>query len=100
MTELYYQAPPGKQFEELKKKAIEVWQEFDDTYGYATKKIDQIKNLKNIGDNFMSMVAVFDVFNQLKLARKLTPKTRKAVADRIKDGGTPDIYNVFIAKKK
>jgi len=96
MTELYYTPPTEKQFNELKEIAIEIWETYDDKHGYATEKINQIKDLKNVSDNFMYMVAMFDISNQGRLSIMLSHKTRKAVENRLKAGGTPDTYNVFI----
>lgn len=104
MSELYY-TPPTKatqeQFDELKAKAIELWKEVDkdnDKYGYASEKINKIKDLENVGDNFIYMVAMYDSINQLLLAGRLSPETKQAVADMIKDGGTPDFLNPFLLK--
>ena len=85
MTKLYYTPPTDKQFNELKEKAIEIWLGYDDTYGYASEKINAIKDIKNIQDNFMYMVAMFDIHNQAKLAWLLSPEARKAVIERLKD---------------
>jgi len=88
MSELYYTPPKDKQFNELKKKAIEIWSEYDNTYGYADEKIGRIKDIKNIEDNFMYMVSMFDICNQKKLADKLSEETRQAVKVRMFDGGS------------
>jgi hypothetical protein len=90
MPQLYYTPPSDEQFEELKKMAIEVWKNYDDQYGYATGKINVIKDLANIQDNFMYMVAMFDNLNQGVLADKLTPETRLAVRERM-----PEEYILF-----
>jgi len=100
MRSLYYQPPTDKQFKEVKSCAIAIWQSYyDNKFGYVDEKVGQIKHLKNVGDNFMFIVAMFDEFNQRTLANMLSPRTRKAVADRIKAGGSPDVYNVFLQKK-
>lgn len=99
MSELYYTPPTDTQFVELKEKAIELWKAVDkdnDRFGYASEKINRIKDLANISDNFMMMVAMFDMGNQLSLAGSLTKETRQAVADRMSAGGTPDYFNVFL----
>ena len=95
MTKLYYTEPKEEQFEELKSKAIEIWSEYDDTYGYATEKINAIKDIKNIQDNFMYMVAMFDMNNQRKLANKLSEETRLSIRERMIDGGQPEEYIYF-----
>lgn len=74
-TELYYTAPSDAIFEDIKRNAIKIWQGYDDTYGYATEKIDNIKDLANVSDNYMYMVAMFDRENQLKLISMLQPES-------------------------
>jgi hypothetical protein len=96
MTNLYYTPPTKKQFNELKEKAIEIWRGYDDTHGYASEKINKIKDLENVGDNFMFMVAMFDFPNQQKLAAKLSEGTKKAVAKRLKAGGWGSDFNPFL----
>lgn len=95
MNNLYYIAPTDQVFDEVKLKCIEIWNTYDDTYGYATEKIDRIKDLKNIKDNVMYMIAMFDMSNMTILAIKLTPDTRKAISDRMIAGGNPPQFNPF-----
>jgi hypothetical protein len=95
MTKLYYTTPTQEQFDECKEKCIEIWRTFDDTYLYATEKINKIKDIKNVGDNFMYMVAMFDTQNQAKLRHLLSDETRQAIYERIKDCGMPEQFNMF-----
>lgn len=95
MTKLYYTAPTDKQFNELKEKAIEIWSTMGDEPSYSQEKIDRIKDIGNISDNFMYMVAMFDIHNQARLADMLTSETRKAVRERLVDGGASSEYIVF-----
>jgi len=92
---LYYTAPPDECFEELKNKCVDIWQSYDDEHGYATSKISVVKGINNFRDNFMHLVAMFDMRNQAKLASLLSPETRLCVRERMYDGGQPDIYNPF-----
>lgn len=78
--ELYYQAPSQAMFDEIKKEAIKIWQTYDDTYGYASEKVDRIKDLTNVKDNYMYMVAMFDDTNKLKLMAALKPSTVSRIA--------------------
>ena len=96
MTNLYYQPPSDKVFKEVKKEAIEIWKMYDNTYGDVDEKVNKIKDLKNVRDNLMYMVAMFDMVNQRLLARKLSKGAKKAIADRIRLGGAPDRYNEFL----
>lgn len=95
MSYLYYTPPKEEEFNELKKAAMEIWGTYDDTYGYATEKINQIKDLKNVGDNFMYIVAMFDFENQKILAKKLSSETCEAIRDRMIDAGNPEWYIPF-----
>jgi hypothetical protein len=96
MSKLYYTPPSEEQFNELREKAIEIWKTYSDDGGYSSGKIDKIKDLKNVGDNFMYMVAMFDIYNQAKLAGMLSEKTRQAFNERMIDGGNPPEYNPFL----
>lgn len=96
MSKLYYEAPTNQIFKEVKEEAINIWNTYDDIHGYATGKIDRIKDMENIKDNVMSIVAIFDTPNQIKLSIALSDEAREAIADRIRSGGAPDSYNNFI----
>ena len=90
-TKLYYTAPPEEQFKEVKEAAMELWKEVDtdnDAYGYATEKISRIKDIENVKDNFMYIVATFDYGNQCKLAQMLSKETRDSIHNRMLDGGS------------
>lgn len=95
-SQYYYTAPSDEIFSEVKAKAIQIWQGYDDTYGYASEKINRIKDIPNFKDNLMYMVAMFDESNQAKLAMRVGYEARKAIADRMKAGGQPDQYNPFL----
>jgi len=95
MTTLYYTSPTNEIFNEVKQAAIEVWQTYDDTYGYASGKIGRITEIDNIKDNLMYIVAMFDDQNQMKLALKLSNEARKAVRERMLDGRNTELGIVF-----
>ena len=90
MSRLYYTEPSQDIFDEVKSVAIEIWREYDNTYGYADEKVDEIKDMENIKDNLMYIVAMFDQDNQQKLADKLSDESRKAIRDRMIDGGNEE----------
>ena len=79
MSDLYYTAPDDSIFEDIKTNAIKIWQGYDDTHGYATEKIDSIKDIKNVSDNYMHMVAMFDSSNQAKLFAAVKPETEERI---------------------
>lgn len=73
-------------FNELKAEAIKIWQTYDDTYGYATEKIDYLNSFGNVKDNFGTIIGMFDDPNQHKLYRAVTGEEAKA-AIRYWSGG-------------
>ncbi len=73
----YYEAPDQDVFEDIKANAILIWQTYDDTYGYATEKINRIKDITNISDNVWYIVAMFDQSNQKRLINLVNEKTRE-----------------------
>lgn len=98
MPIIYYRAPSDEIFKEVKIAAVELWKEVDtdnDKYGYSSEKIKRIKDLKNIQDNMMYMVAMFDDDNQRLLAERLSPETRAAIRERLESGGLPEEFNHF-----
>lgn len=87
MNSEYYQAPSDKSFEDMKRVAIERWRSYDPTYGYPDEKIDSFKDIKNIGDNFMYIFAMFDVQNQRLVVERLKATTRHELMKRLIAGG-------------
>lgn len=78
--EEYYTAPSDTIFNDVKKCAIQIWNTYDNTYWYATEKISAIKELKNIQDNTLYMVQMFDIHNQTKLLSIVSDETRDRLA--------------------
>lgn len=92
----YYTPLSDDVFDEVKRGCIAVWNKYDDTYGYATGKIDRIKDLENIQDNGMSMVAMFDRDNRAKLGHKLSVKAKQELNARFQAGGGDyDLFKVY-----
>ena len=79
----YYVPPSNEIFEEIKKKSIGIWKTYDDTHGYSTEKIDRIKDLENVQDNAMYMVAMFDWVNKKKLNDKLSEESKAFIENRL-----------------
>jgi hypothetical protein len=65
--EEWYTAPPDNMFEDLKQGAIKIWNTYDDEFGYATGKINTIKDMKNFKDNYAVIIGMFDYPNQCRL---------------------------------
>lgn len=97
MSELYYTPPSDELFNEVKENAIALWRTIgDDKYGYQSQKIEMIQDIGNTKDNFMFMVAMFDIINQRKLSTMISEEACKEIADRMTDGGQPKQLNVFL----
>jgi hypothetical protein len=77
----YTDAPLNDVFNEIKAKAIEIWQTYDDTFGYASEKIDYVNSITNVRDNWGTIVGMFDNINQMKLLDKLSPEAKLKVME-------------------
>lgn len=86
-TRLYYTAPSDEIFEDMRSACIEQWQTHDNQYGYVDEKVDRIKDIRNVSDNFMYMFTMFDMIGQRAVSSRLNEKTRQALIERMKDGG-------------
>lgn len=80
---LYYTAPSEEYFKEMKMLATEIWNSYDDTHGYAYEKISRIKDIQNIEDNFMYILAMFDPPNQAKLLSRASVWLRVEIKIRL-----------------
>lgn len=87
MTKLYYTAPSDECFDDMKRAAERIWSGYDEPY--RGEKMQRIAHVQNIGDNFMYLFAMFDIKNQWKCAQMLKSETKKAVRERMLDGGNP-----------
>lgn len=76
-AEFYYTAPTDAIFDEVKEQAMILWRE-----------VDHDKDLKNVEDNVMYIVAMFSSNNHVLLADKLSEETREAIRLRMIDGGS------------
>ena len=93
MSKLYYTAPSDEIFEEVKKASMDLWTERypeETSPFYAKEKTDRIKDWQNVGDNVMSLVAMFDSYNMELLAEKLGVEAREAIRERMIDGGNQE----------
>lgn len=92
---IYYLAPDENIFQELKEGAINIWKTYSDEFGYSSEKINSIKDVKNVSDNFMFLVAMFDGQNQRLLSSILSEECKKEIRIRMEAGGMPKEYIHF-----
>ncbi len=92
--ELFYRPPKDEYFEELKNLCLRFWEVYEEFPMYTEEgqrlmdeyrqsKIDQIKDLKNEGCNFVSMVQMVHQNSREILARHLSLETRNAISMRL-----------------
>lgn len=79
---MFYVPPKQKVFEELRENAIQIRLTYDDTYSYATEKIERLPK-ENIWSNFMTIFNMFDAKNQSKLLSLLWEDALTALRNRI-----------------
>lgn len=75
----YYDAPTDSIFQDIKENSIKLWQTYDNEYGYVDEKVNYIKDMQNIKDNGMTMVAMFDYLNIAKLLNMVTEETKQFI---------------------
>jgi hypothetical protein len=56
--------PNQEIFDEMKSIATDIWNTYDNTYGYVTEKLDRINSFGNIQDNAMVFYRMFDHINK------------------------------------
>ena len=78
--EHYYKQPKQEYFDEVKSACIKFWNAFDDQFGYATEKINIIKDLENNSTNYMMMVKMFHQLNWEVLAELLSLEVRNDIS--------------------
>lgn len=77
--DLYYTAPSDAVFEEIKAAALTLWRGYADEPAsdlYVAEKVGRVEPLTNVSDNWMYMVAMFDLPNQMRLFARLSAATR------------------------
>lgn len=78
-----YETPSQEFFDEIKEKAIKIWGTYDDTYGYATEKIERVESIENFKDNWSSIVGMFDSSNIAKLKASLSEDSKEKLTNLI-----------------
>lgn len=58
------ETPSQEIFNEMKTIATEIWNTYDNEFGYVTEKLERINSFGNIQDNAMVFYRMFDWKNQ------------------------------------
>ena len=87
---VYHLAPPDEAFEELREVAINQWNAMPD-YPESWTKAEHLPHYMNIGNNFMIILARFDVDKQIEVVKKLSPETKEEIRIRLLDIGEKEL---------
>lgn len=90
----YYTKPSDEIFNEVKDACIKLWKTHQDKR-YVESKVSRIKDLKNVEDNMMFMLAMFDIPHLHRLSRMLSDEARSEIYERLLDG-SPLLAIIFI----
>lgn len=83
----YYEAPSQDIFDDIKENSIKIWETYDDTYGYASEKINHVNSIENFKDNVWFIVAMFDWQNQMKLITMVKLETAQLIHQALNYNG-------------
>ena len=70
---------PQNLFDEMQTLAISIFDQYDDTYWYATQKKDFIKSIKNIKRDIFVIYRMLDWHNQATLYSSATEELREII---------------------
>jgi hypothetical protein len=94
-VKLFYTPPREESFNELREVCIRFWNTFDDKFGYATEKIDRIKDLPNDGPNFVMMVQMIHPVAREVISKLLSLETRNEISMRLYGWEKEDEFDFF-----
>lgn len=85
MSKLYYTAPSETVFDEIRVACLMIWSKYQEPtqLGYMREKFERVLKTKNIADNYMFLIAMFDMHNQALFAKQLTSSTLNMLIDAL-----------------
>jgi hypothetical protein len=69
------ETPSIEIFNEMRAAATQIWNTYDNQFGYVTEKLNRINSLENIQDNAMVFYRMFDWENQTKFRNLVSHQT-------------------------
>jgi hypothetical protein len=69
------ETPSIEIFNEMRAAATQIWNTYDNQFGYVTEKLNRINSLENIQDNAMVFYRMFDWENQAKFRNLVSHQT-------------------------
>jgi len=91
MKKLYYIAPKDNTFDEVRNAAIRIWMSYPD----HEQHIEHLKEMQNIADNMMYILAEFDEYNQKVLFDNVSKNTQLAISDRVKSANPSEAIEKY-----
>ena len=76
-------APSDKIFNEMKQAATQIWNTYDNQFGYVDEKISRVNNIDNIQDNAMVFYRMFDMSNQTKFRGLVSAETLNYISKNL-----------------
>jgi hypothetical protein len=70
-------------FNDMKQAATQVWETYDNEYGYVDEKLNYVNGLSNIQDNAMVFYRMFDWENQRKFKQLVNEETLEYIKNNI-----------------
>jgi len=77
------ETPSQEVFNEMKSIATDIWNTYDNRYGYVTEKLDRINSFDNIQDNAMVFYRMFDHINQSKFKASASPEVLEYIKNNL-----------------
>jgi hypothetical protein len=77
------ETPNQEVFDEMKSIATDIWNTYDDTYGYVTEKLNRINSFGNVQDNAMVFYRMFDTQNQTTFYFKASVGVREYIKNNL-----------------
>ena len=77
------ETPSQEIFNEMKAIATEIWETYDNRFGYVDEKLGRINSFDNIQDNAMVFYRMFDIQNQTTFFFKSSPEVRDYIKNNL-----------------
>jgi hypothetical protein len=77
------ETPSIEIFNEMRAAATQIWNTYDNQFGYVTEKLNRINGLENIQDNAMVFYRMFDWENQTTFKTLVSESTLNYIKNNL-----------------
>lgn len=77
------ETPSIEIFNEMRVAATQIWNTYDNQFGYVTEKLNRINGLENIQDNAMVFYRMFDWGNQITFKTLVSESTLNYIKNNL-----------------